>query len=134
MGGRFGHFYAYAPIKIESAIDRFAMETKRQLHVLDQRLADNAYLAGDEYSIADMAAYPWYGAIMSGAGYNAAEFLSTHEYKHVQRWVDAIEARPAVQRGRMVNKPFGEPSTQLLERHDASDFELRTQDKLQPKE
>lgn len=134
VGGGFGHFYAYAPFKIEYAIDRFAMETKRQLDVLNQRLAGNEYLAGDEYSIADMAAWPWYGAIMTGAGYNAAEFLSTHEYKNVQRWVDQIGERPAVKRGRMVNRTFGAPGGQLRERHDASDFETRTEDKLHPKE
>ena len=133
VGGGFGHFYAYAPFKIEYAIDRFAMETKRQLDVLNQRLADNEYLAGDEYTIADMAAWPWYGAIMTGAGYNAAEFLSTHEYKNVQRWVDQIGERPAVKRGRMVNRTFGDPAGQLHERHDARDFETKTADKLQPK-
>jgi GST-like protein len=132
VGGGFGHFYAYAPFKIEYAIDRFAMETKRQLDVLDRRLADNEYLAGDEYTIADIATWPWYSAIMSGAGYNAAEFLSTHEYKNVQRWVDLIRARPAVKRGRMVNSTFGDPAKQLRERHDAGDFETRTEDKLHP--
>ena len=132
VGGGFGHFYAYAPFKIEYAIDRFAMETKRQLDVLNLRLADNEFLAGDEYTIADIACWPWYSAIMTGAGYNAAEFLSTHEYKHVQRWVDQIGARPAVKRGRMVNRPFGDPAGQLRERHDATDFELRTEDKLHP--
>ncbi|WP_342642130.1 glutathione-dependent disulfide-bond oxidoreductase [Rhodoligotrophos ferricapiens] len=130
LGGGFGHFYAYAPVKIEYAIDRFAMETKRQLDVLNRRLADNAFLAGDDYTIADIAVFPWYGGLVKGWLYNAAEFLSVHEYTHVQRWADSILSRPAVQRGRMVNRISGEPSTQLHERHDASDFETRTQDKL----
>jgi GST-like protein len=131
LGGGFGHFYAYAPVKIEYAIDRFAMETKRQLDVLDRRLAEAEYLAGDEYSIADMAVWPWYGALAKGAVYGAGEFLQVQEYKHVIRWTDAIAARPAVKRGRMVNCAWGDPANQLHERHDASDFETKTQDKLQ---
>ncbi|ATQ42684.1 glutathione-dependent disulfide-bond oxidoreductase [Caulobacter mirabilis] len=131
LGGGFGHFYAYAPFKIEYAIDRFAMEVKRQLDVLDRRLADVEYLAGDQYTIADMAVWPWYGALAKGLVYDAGEFLSVHEYRNVQRWTDQIAARPAVQRGRMVNRAFGDPATQLHERHDASDFETKTQDKLQ---
>ncbi|MEP1231701.1 MAG: glutathione-dependent disulfide-bond oxidoreductase [Litorimonas sp.] len=130
LGGGFGHFYSYAPIKIEYCINRFSMEVKRQLDVLDKHLADNEYFAGDEYSIADMAIWPWYGAVAKGTVYEAAEFLSTHEYKNLLRWTDQIAKRPAVQRGRMVNRAWGEPSSQLLERHDASDFELRTMDKL----
>jgi GST-like protein len=131
LGGGFGHFYAYAPTKIEYAINRYAMETKRQLDVLDRYLAQHEWMAGDEYSIADMAICPWYGAVAKGDAYNdAAVFLSAQDYKHVQRWTDAFFARPAVKRGRMVNKAFGDPSTQLVERHDASDFELRTQDKV----
>jgi GST-like protein len=132
LGGGFGHFYAYAPVKIEYAIDRFAMEVKRQLDVLDRRLADHEYLAGGEYSIADIAVWPWYGSLVKGLIYGAGEFLQVEEYKHVQRWTDAIAERPAVRRGRMVNRPFGEPSSQLHERHDASDFLTKTQDKLQP--
>ena len=131
LGGGFGHFYAYAPFKIEYAIDRFAMEVKRQLDVLDRHLAENAYMAGDEYSIADMAIWPWYGALVKGLVYDAAEFLSVHEYTHVIRWTDAINERPAVQRGRMVNRVFGELSHQLRERHDASDFDTKTQDKIE---
>lgn len=131
LGGGFGHFYVYAPVKIEYAIDRFAMETKRQLDVLDKRLADNEYLAGGEYTIADIAVWPWYGALVKGWLYGAAEFLSVQDYQHVQRWAHAIELRPAVRRGRMVNRISGELSGQLHERHDASDFERRTQDKLQ---
>ena len=130
LGGGFGHFYAYAPTKIEYAIDRFAMEVKRQLDVLDRRLADSEYLAGAQYTIADIAVWPWYGALVKGLVYGAGEFLQVQEYKHVQRWTDQIAARPAVQRGRMVNRSWGEPASQLHERHDASDFELRTQDKL----
>jgi GST-like protein len=130
LGGGFGHFYAYAPLKIEYAIDRFAMETKRQLDVLDRRLAESAYLGGDEYTIADIAVWPWYGGLVRGYLYGAAEFLAVHEYKHVQRWAEAIFARPAVKRGRMVNRVTGEPSEQLHERHDASDFATRTQDRL----
>ncbi|WP_296747315.1 glutathione-dependent disulfide-bond oxidoreductase [Mesorhizobium sp.] len=132
LGGGFGHFYAYAPEKIEYAIDRFAMETKRQMDVLDRRLAESEYLAGPDYTIADMAVWPWYGGLSKGRSYNdAAEFLSVHEYKHVQRWADAIDARPAVKRGRMVNRTSGDPAYQLHERHDASDFETKTQDKLE---
>ncbi|MBN8815361.1 MAG: glutathione-dependent disulfide-bond oxidoreductase [Sphingomonas sp.] len=133
LGGGFGHFYAYAPTKIEYAIDRYAMEVKRQLDVLDRRLAESEYLGGPDYTIADIAAAPWYGAVVKGLAYgDAAEFLSAHEYKNVIRWTDQIFARPAVQRGRMVNKVMGEPETQLWERHDASDFETKTQDKLAP--
>lgn len=132
LGGGFGHFYAYAPIKIEYAIDRFAMEVKRQLDVLDRRLADNEYIAGAEYSIADMAIWPWYGALAKGLAYgDAATFLSVDEYKNVQRWTDQIGARPAVKRGRMVNRVTGDPADQLRERHDAADFETKTQDKLE---
>jgi GSH-dependent disulfide-bond oxidoreductase len=132
LGGGFGHFYAYAPVKIEYCIDRFAMEVKRQLDVLDRHLADNEYFAGSEYSIADMAIWPWYGALAKGLVYEAGTFLQVQDYAHVQRWTNAIAARPAAQRGRMVNRPGGPPENQLIERHDASDFELRTQDKLQP--
>jgi GSH-dependent disulfide-bond oxidoreductase len=131
LGGGFGHFYAYAPIKIEYAINRFAMETKRQLDVLDRRLAETEYLAGSEYTIADMAVWPWYGTLAQGRVYDAGEFLSVHEYKNLQRWTNAIAKRPAVKRGRMVNRTFGDPSEQLHERHDASDFETKTQDKVQ---
>ncbi|RWP57516.1 glutathione-dependent disulfide-bond oxidoreductase [Mesorhizobium sp.] len=131
LGGGFGHFYAYAPEKFEYAIDRFAMEVKRQMDVLDRRLAVSKYLGGDAYTIADIAVWPWYGGLAKGRMYNdAGEFLSVQEYKHVQRWADAIDSRPAVQRGRMVNRAFGEPAMQLHERHDASDFDTRTQDKL----
>jgi GST-like protein len=131
LGGGFGHFYAYAPAKIEYAIDRFAMETKRQLDVLDRRLAETEYVAGSEYTIADMAIWPWYGGLAKGWLYNdAAEFLALHEYKNVQRWTDAIFARPAVQRGRKVNRVTGDPASQLHERHDAGDFDMKTQDKL----
>lgn len=130
LGGGFGHFYAYAPAKIEYAIDRFSMEVKRQLDVLDRRLAESEYLAGDEYTIADIAVFPWYGGLAKGWSYGAAEFLSVHDYKHVQRWADAILARPTVKRGRMVNRISGELSEQLRERHEASDFEAKTQDKL----
>ena len=132
LGGGFGHFYAYAPIKIEYAIDRFAMEAKRQLDVLNQRLADNEYLAGRDYSIADMAVWPWYGGLAQGLLYEAATFLQVQDYTHVQRWASLIAARPAVQRGRMVNRVFGEPSGQLPERHDASDFITKTHDKAAP--
>jgi GST-like protein len=131
LGGGFGHFYAYAPTKIEYAIDRFAMEVKRQLDVLDRRLADNPYLAGDVYTIADIAVWPWYGGLAKGLLYDAGEFLAVQDYKNVRRWADAIAERPAVQRGRMVNRTWGELSSQLHERHDASDFETRTQDKLE---
>uniref|UniRef100_UPI0035B0F852 glutathione-dependent disulfide-bond oxidoreductase n=1 Tax=Paenirhodobacter enshiensis TaxID=1105367 RepID=UPI0035B0F852 len=130
VGGGFGHFYAYAPEKIEYAINRYAMETKRQLDVLDRRLAETEYVAGDSYTIADMAIWPWYGAMVEGWSYDAGEFLSVEEYAHVKRWADQIWARPAVKRGRMVNRTSGDPSEQLRERHDASDFELRTQDKI----
>jgi GSH-dependent disulfide-bond oxidoreductase len=130
LGGGFGHFYAYAPTKFEYPIDRFAMETKRQLDVLDQRLARSAYLAGDEYTIADIAVFPWYGGLVKGWLYNAGEFLSVHEYKNVLRWADTLLARPAVVRGRMVNRTSGDPASQLRERHDASDFQTKTQDKL----
>ena len=130
LGGGFGHFYAYAPTKMEYPIDRFAMEAKRQLDVLDHRLADNEYLAGNEYTLADISVWPWYGALAKGLIYNAGEFLSVQDYKHVLRWTNQIAGRPAVNRGRMVNRTFGEPSSQLHERHDASDFELRTEDKL----
>lgn len=123
LGGGFGHFYAYAPSKMEYAINRFAMETKRQLDVLDQRLAVSEYIAGDEYTIADIAIWPWYGGLVKGRLYGAAEFLSVHEYKHVLRWADAIEARPAVQRGRRVNRVSGPVEEQLAERHDASDLD-----------
>jgi GST-like protein len=130
LGGGFGHFYAYAPIKIEYAIDRFAMEVKRQMDVLDRRLAESEYLAGDRYTIADIAVWPWYGGMAKGLLYGAAEFLSVHEYRNVIRWADAIGARPAVRRGRIVNRLMGEPSAQLHERHDASDFDTKTQDKV----
>jgi GSH-dependent disulfide-bond oxidoreductase len=130
LGGGFGHFYAYAPTKIEYAIDRFAMETKRQLDVLDRRLADNEFLAGRDYSIADIAVFPWYGGLAQGLLYGAGEFLSVQDYKHLQRWTATIAARPAVKRGRMVNRAWGEPSTQLHERHEASDFDTKTQDKI----
>ena len=132
LGGGFGHFYAYAPTKIEYAIDRFAMEVKRQLDVLDRRLGESEYLAGPDYTIADMAVWPWYGLLAKGGAYEAGEFLQVADYKNVQRWTDQIAARPAVKRGRMVNRAQGDPSTQLLERHDASDFDLRTQDKIAP--
>lgn len=131
LGGGFGHFYAYAPAKIEYAIDRFAMEVKRQLDVLDRRLAESRYVAADDYSIADMAIWPWYGALALGELYEAGEFLQVQEYRHVIRWADEIARRPAVQRGRMVNRVVGPLATQLHERHDASDFAERTQDKLQ---
>jgi GSH-dependent disulfide-bond oxidoreductase len=130
LGGGFGHFYAYAPTKIEYAIDRFAMEVKRQLDVLDRRLAENSYLAGSEYTLADIAVWPWYGALAKGLLYGAGEFLEVQQYKNVQRWTDAIAARPAVKRGRMVNRSWGDPASQLHERHDAGDFETRTADKL----
>jgi GST-like protein len=130
LGGGFGHFYAYAPSKIEYAIDRYAMEVKRQLDVLDRRLAEAEYLAGSDYTIADMAVWPWYGALVKGLVYGAGEFLQVESYAHVVRWTDRIAQRPAVRRGRMVNRLTGQPASQLHERHDASDFELRTQDKL----
>jgi GST-like protein len=123
MGGGFGHFYAYAPEKLQYPIDRYAMETKRQLDVLDRHLADNRYMAGDEYTIADMAIWPWYGGMVLGQLYDAAKFLSVHEYKHVKRWADAIAARPAVVRGRKVNRSFGPAEDQVLERHSATDLD-----------
>lgn len=133
VGGGFGHFYHYAPIKIKYAIDRYAMETKRQLDVLNRHLADNRFMAGDDYSIADMAIFPWYGRLTTGGVYGeAATFLQGASYKNVVRWNDEIAARPAVQRGMMVNRTSGDPSGQLHERHDASDFDTRTQDKLEP--
>jgi len=130
LGGGFGHFYAYAPTKIEYAIDRFAMEAKRQLDVLDKHLASHDYLAGDEYTIADIAVFPWYGGMAKGLLYGAGTFLQVQDYRHLQRWADNIAARPAVQRGRMVNRVTGEPASQLHERHQASDFLMKTQDKL----
>jgi len=130
LGGGFGHFYAYAPTKIEYAIDRFAMEVKRQMDVLDRRLGEAEYLGGADYSIADMAVWPWYGALAKGVVYEAGEFLDVASYKNVQRWTDAIAERPAVKRGRMVNRVMGEASSQLRERHEASDFDTNTQDKL----
>jgi GST-like protein len=133
LGGGFGHFYAYAPAKFEYAIDRFAMETKRQLDVLDRRLGESTYLAGDDYTIADIAVWPWYGGLAKGLLYGAGEFLSVQDYKNVQRWADVIGARPAVKRGRIVNRLQGDPAAQLHERHDASDFELKTQDKIAAK-
>ena len=132
IGGGFGHFYAYAPTKMEYPIDRFTMETKRLLDVLDKQLADHEYVAGDAYSIADMACWPWYGGLVKFNQYGATEFLAVNEYKNVQRWADAIWARPAVKRGRMVNRTQGAPSEQLWERHDASDFDTKTQDKVAP--
>lgn len=130
LGGGFGHFYVYAPIKIEYCINRFTMETKRQLDVLDRHLADKQYMCGDEYTIADMAIWPWYGAVVSNTVYEAAEFLDASSYTHLNRWTKKIGERDAVQRGRMVNRTFGEPESQLHERHDASDFDTRTQDKI----
>ena len=132
LGGGFGHFYAYAPEKFEYPINRFAMEAKRQLDVLDQRLEDCEYLGGDDYSIADMATAPWYGAMVKGLSYNAGEFLDVTSYENVVRWADTVMNRPAYLRGRMVNKAWGEPSEQLRERHDASDFETQTWDKIKP--
>jgi GSH-dependent disulfide-bond oxidoreductase len=133
LGGGFGHFYAYAPTKIEYAIDRYAMEVKRQLDVLDRHLADHQHLVGDDYSIADMAVWAWYGALVRGVLYGAGEFLQVQTYTHVARWAEQIAKRPAVQRGRMVNRTFGEPASQLHERHEASDFDTQTQDKIAPK-
>lgn len=133
LGGGFGHFYAYAPLKIEYAIDRFAMEVKRQLDVLDRHLATSEYMAGPDYSIADIAIWPWYGALAKGLLYGGGEFLQVQEYKHVQRWTDQIALRPAVKRGRMVNRLMGDPASQLHERHEASDFDTKTQDKLAPR-
>jgi GST-like protein len=132
LGGGFGHFYAYAPFKMEYPIDRFAMEVKRQLDVLDRQLADNEFMAGPEYTIADIAIWPWYGALAKGLIYGAGEFLQVETYKNVQRWTDAIAKRPAVQRGRKVNRVMGDPASQLHERHEASDFDTKTQDKLTP--
>ncbi len=130
LGGGFGHFYAYAPIKIEYCIDRFTMETKRQLDVLNRQLANNAYIAGDEYTIADMAIWPWYGAVVRNTVYSAAEFLEADSYTHVVEWAERISQRDAVKRGQMVNRTWGEPESQLHERHDASDFDTKTQDKV----
>ena len=132
LGGGFGHFYAYAPAKFEYPINRYAMEVKRQLDVLDRQLAENRFLAGADYTIADMAVWPWYGTLVKGQLYESGEFLSVHEYKNVLRWTDEIAQRPAVQRGRKVNRAWGEPSSQLLERHEASDFDTKTQDKIAP--
>ncbi|MCW9034555.1 MAG: glutathione-dependent disulfide-bond oxidoreductase, partial [Rhodospirillales bacterium] len=131
LGGGFGHFYSYAPFKIEYCIDRFSMEVKRQLDVLDRHLADNRYMCGDEYTIADIAIWPWYGALVLNKVYEAAEFLDTASYKHMNRWTNEIDARKAVQRGRMVNRVFGSLEEQLHERHDASDFDTKTQDKIE---
>ncbi|MGE0499435.1 MAG: glutathione-dependent disulfide-bond oxidoreductase [Rhizobiaceae bacterium] len=130
VGGGFGHFYAYAPEKIEYAIDRYAMETKRQMDVLDRRLAETAFIAGDDYSIADMAILPWYGGMAKGWNYEAGEFLAVHEYKNLLRWADQLLARPAVKRGMIVNRMRGKPEAQLHERHDAGDFDTKTQDKV----
>ncbi|MDF1601604.1 glutathione-dependent disulfide-bond oxidoreductase [Mesorhizobium sp. YIM 152430] len=130
LGGGFGHFYAYAPAKFEYPIDRFAMEVKRQLDVLDRQLAERRFITGEDYTIADMAIWPWYGGLAKGWLYEAGEFLQVHEYRNVVRWADEIYARPAVKRGRMVNRAFGDPASQLHERHDASDFDTKTQDKI----
>lgn len=132
LGGGFGHFYAYAPEKIQYAIDRYAMEVKRQMDVLDRRLAETQFIIGDDYTIADMAIWPWYGQLAKGLSYGAGEFLQVHTYTNLVRWADEVAQRPAVRRGRMVNRVQGEPSSQLHERHDASDFDTRTQDKLAP--
>ena len=132
LGGGFGHFYAYAPEKIPYAIDRYAMEVKRQLDVLDRHLADRAYMAGADYTIADMAIWPWYGNLVKGLLYEAGVFLDVPTYTNVVRWTDASAQRPAVRRGRMVNRAFGDPASQLHERHDASDFDTKTQDKVAP--
>jgi GST-like protein len=132
LGGGFGHFYAYAPIKIEYAINRYAMETKRQLDVLNRRLAETKYIAGDEYTVADMAIFPWYGGTVKGWSYGAGEFLGVQEYTNVIRWADMLLERPGVKRGRMVNRTFGDPAQQLRERHEASDFDTKTADKLPP--
>ncbi|TBW58428.1 glutathione-dependent disulfide-bond oxidoreductase [Marinobacter halodurans] len=134
LGGGFGHFYAYAPESYEYPINRYTMEVKRQLDVLNRQLAEHTYVAGEEYTIADMAIWPWYGALVKNKVYDAAEFLEAHTYTHVVRWAEKIAQRPAVRRGRMVNRTWGEPEQQLHERHDASDFELRTQDKLETAE
>ncbi|MEM1418202.1 MAG: glutathione S-transferase C-terminal domain-containing protein, partial [Myxococcota bacterium] len=133
LGGGFGHFYSYAPERFQYPIDRYAMEVKRQLDVLDKQLADSEFLAGDEYSIADMSVWPWYGALAKGLLYSAGTFLAVHEYEHVNRWTKAIAARPAAKRGRMVNRAWGDPASQLIERHASSDFETKTQDKLASK-
>ena len=130
LGGGFGHFYAYAPYKMEYPIDRFSMEVKRQLDVLDRQLAENPFIVGDEYTIADMAIFPWYGNLALGRQYNAGEFLNVASYKNVVAWAEKLDARPAVKRGRMVNRTSGEPHEQLRERHDASDFDTKTQDKI----
>jgi GST-like protein len=132
LGGGFGHFYAYAPTKMEYPINRFAMEVKRQLDVLDRRLAESEYVAGSDYTIADMAIWPWYGSLVKGWLYGAAEFLDVQSYKNLGRWAEVVGGRPAVKRGRMVNRTSGEPSSQLWERHDAGDFDTRTRDKLEP--
>jgi GST-like protein len=132
LGGGFGHFYAYAPTKIEYAIDRYTMEVKRQLDLLDKNLAERQYICGDSYTIADMAIWPWYGAVVRNLAYEAAEFLEAETYTNLIRWIDEVGERAPVKRGQMVNRPFGDKSMQLLERHDASDFELRTQDILDP--
>jgi len=134
LGGGFGHFYAYAPEKFEYPINRFAMEAKRQLDVLDRNLADRKYLSGDTYTIADMATAPWYGRMVKGEGYDAGEFLSVHEYKNVIRWMNDVSNRPAYVRGAMVNRSFGPLEGQLHERHDADDFNTKTQDKIAPKD
>jgi GST-like protein len=130
LGGGFGHFYAYAPFKMEYPINRYAMEVKRQLHVLDTHLATNEYMVGDDYTIADMAIWPWYGAVAKGVVYDAADFLAVHEYTNVLRWADQLAERTPVKRGRMVNRAMGDPASQLLERHDARDFDVNTQDKV----
>jgi GST-like protein len=130
LGGGFGHFYAYAPYPMEYPINRFTMETKRQLDVLDRHLAENEYMVGDEYTIADIAIWPWYGNLVLGRAYNAGKFLDVDSYTHVKRWAEMLDARPAVKRGRMVNRTSGEPHEQLWERHDASDFDTQTQDKI----
>ena len=131
LGGGFGHFYAYAPTKIEYAIDRFAMEVKRQLDVLNRQLADHPYIAGADYTIADMAIWPWYGGLVKGLLYESGKFLGVDEYQHVIRWADHLATRPAVRRGRMVNRVMGDPASQLHERHEASDFDTKTQDKIE---
>lgn len=131
LGGGFGHFYAYAPFKMEYPINRFAMEVKRQLDVLDRRLADNQFLCGDDYTIADMAVWPWYGALVNGKVYDAGDFLDVTSYKHVNRWTQKVGEREPVKRGRMINRINGEPEEQLHERHDACDFETKTQDKVE---
>ena len=134
LGGGFGHFYRYAPIKIQYAIDRFTMEAKRQMHLLDQLLAVRRFITGDDYTIADIAILPWYGHVALGEAYDSAEFLNVTEYPHLRRWALELGERPAVKRGKMVNRPFGDPASQLRERHDASDFETKTQDKLEAKQ